>query len=318
MAKIAIFAGHGGSDPGACAHGRTEANEVLKIANSAAAILESAGHEIIRNRTTNTFVSVNQNISIANNNNVDYVVEIHLNAGGGKGTETYHSIVGGEGQTLAQRVNSRLASLGFANRGAKTKRGADGSDYLGIIRETKAPAILIEVCFIDNADDLQLLDSVDVAAHLADEIHNFVGGEQPAPTPPSQPVTQDVKYIGVCVADILNVRSGGSINAPIVFRIAQWNEVNILDVSGDGWLHINCAHGNGWCMAKYIDWNTGVIGTCNTDLLNVRSGETTDYGVVYQLANGNKVQVLHDRETGWLYIDCLHGKGYCAAKYISR
>lgn len=59
------------------------------------------------------------------------------------------------------------------------------------------------------------------------------------------------------------------------------------------------------------------VGYCTTKLLNVRSGPGTGNSVVFQIAKGNEVNILSDCGNGWYYIECLHGKGYCSAEYIS-
>ena len=45
-----------------------------------------------------------------------------------------------------------LVDVGFANRGVKAAN-------FHVLRETKAPAVLIEIGFIDNSKDNKLFDS---------------------------------------------------------------------------------------------------------------------------------------------------------------
>ncbi|MBZ0875303.1 N-acetylmuramoyl-L-alanine amidase, partial [Clostridioides difficile] len=86
---------------------------------------------------------------IANKQNVDLAVQIHFNANkttlNPMGTETIYKT--NNGKVYAERVNDKLATV-FKNRGAKTD--ARGLYWL---RNTKAPAILIEVCFVDSKAD---------------------------------------------------------------------------------------------------------------------------------------------------------------------
>jgi N-acetylmuramoyl-L-alanine amidase len=146
MAKLFISAGHGGSDPGAVYGSRQEKNYTLQLSSDISAILRSAGHTVINNRTTDVDRDINEDARKANANGVDAVIELHLNSGGGTGTETFCSLAGGESRDLANAVNDRLSNIGFRNRGVKTKINSEGKDYYGIIRLTKAPAILIETC----------------------------------------------------------------------------------------------------------------------------------------------------------------------------
>ncbi|EGT4048686.1 N-acetylmuramoyl-L-alanine amidase [Clostridioides difficile] len=86
---------------------------------------------------------------IANRQNVDVAIQIHFNADhttlDKMGTETIYKT--NNGKVYADRVNTKLATV-FKNRGAK-------SDVRGLywLRNTKAPAILIEVCFVDSKAD---------------------------------------------------------------------------------------------------------------------------------------------------------------------
>ena len=100
--------------------------------------------------------------------------------------------------------------------------------------------------------------------------------------------------IGHCVADVLNVRSGPGTDYPVVYQISTGNMVDVLKISENGWLQINCLHGVGWCAAQYIQWSPFEsqqppigIGRCTADVLNVRTGSGLDYPAAFQLSQGN-------------------------------
>ncbi|HBE9682747.1 TPA: N-acetylmuramoyl-L-alanine amidase, partial [Clostridioides difficile] len=103
---------------------------------------------------------------IANRQNVDVAVQIHFNADhttlNSMGTETIYKT--NNGKIYADRVNTKLATV-FKNRGAK-------SDVRGLywLSHTKAPAILIEVCFVDSkADTDYYIRHKDIVAKLIAE-----------------------------------------------------------------------------------------------------------------------------------------------------
>lgn len=99
-------------------------------------------------------------IKLANAKRYNFIAEIHLNAGGGTGSEVYYSIGSAKGKAIAAAISSNISkAFGIRNRGAKTKRGANG-DYFGIIRQTSMEAVLVETVFIDTKD----LDNVKTAA----------------------------------------------------------------------------------------------------------------------------------------------------------
>ena len=187
MSKLAIYAGHGGSDPGACANGKRESDYTLKLMQEVTRLLRAAGHTVVNNRTTDIDSPVNVKAQQANDARVDFVMDIHLNAGGGHGSEVYHALAGGKSKEAAQAIVTRLAALGFTNRGIKTKKGLRG-DYFAIIRETKAPAVLVETCFIDSDADMKLLDVCKAAQAIADGVLAVYPGEERKPThAPAQP-----------------------------------------------------------------------------------------------------------------------------------
>lgn len=195
MSKIAIYAGHGGGDPGAVCGVRQEKAYTLEVSNQVTALLKAAGHTVLNNRTADVNRDVTMDANKANAWGADAVIEIHLNANSGTpgtGTETYHSIVGGIGKQLAEAINKNIVALGFRDRGAKTKLNAAGKDYFGIIRQTSAPAVLVETAFINNDADMALYDAGKMANAIADGILEVFGGcsgiePSPAPTPEPEP-----------------------------------------------------------------------------------------------------------------------------------
>lgn len=179
MRKTAIYAGHGGADSGAVGqNGELEKDYTLKIAAAAINALNASGYETITNRTSDVSRDIADDANTANSTGVDYVVEIHLNSNSGTpatGTEVYYSITGGKGKELAENILNEITALGYKSRGIKTKKGSSGKDYFGIIRRTTAPAVLIEVCFINNPDDMLRLDCEAAGRAIASGILKMYG-----------------------------------------------------------------------------------------------------------------------------------------------
>lgn len=320
MPKLAIYAGHGGKDAGACYNGWKEKDYTLNISNEVTAILRHAGFEIINNRTTDVNRSINNDAKLANNNNVDAVIEFHFNAGGGNGTETYHSVTGGTGKELAKAINARIANLGFKDRGIKTKVGADRTDYFGIIRQTKAPAVLVEICFIDSIGDMDLYHATkDMANHIADAIYTFFGGHKstPKPQPQPQPQPQQNSRYAQCNCDTLNVRDGGSTSNRIIGYLKYGNEVQVLDTRGD-WYYINFGGRLGWASAKYLTIGgvPGQYAQCNGNRVNVRNKPSMSGSVIRQLNKGNEFKVT-GRSGKWCRVIVAGTGGYVYSQYVS-
>lgn len=156
--KVFIGVGHGGSDPGACAFGREEADLNLSIALACRDELERHGVQVLMSRTKDENDSLDEEIKECNAFNPDLCIDIHNNAGGGDGVEAFHHYGGGLSKTLAVNVLDEIVKIGQNSRGAKTRMWGN-VDYYGFIRETKAPAVIVECAFVDNATDVKIIDT---------------------------------------------------------------------------------------------------------------------------------------------------------------
>ena len=173
--KICFIVGHGksengGYDPGACAGGCEEFQIAKKICKYAQEYFNANYSETADLMNYNGDLYLTERIKKVNAANYDFIAEIHLNAGGGTGTECYYYHGSRKSQKYADKICDYIsADLGIAQRasygddrafdtdkdgGDKTKLGKNGKDYFGIIRDTKPCAVLIETVFIDTASDL--------------------------------------------------------------------------------------------------------------------------------------------------------------------
>lgn len=158
--KVFLGVGHGGSDPGATANGFKEKDLNLSIALACNSELVRHGVTVQMSRTKDEDDTLTEEIKECNAFNPDLAIDIHNNAGGGDGAEAFYHYGGGDSKTLADNVLSEIVSIGQNSRGAKIRKGSDGRDYYGFIRETKAPAVIVECAFVDNATDIQIIDTV--------------------------------------------------------------------------------------------------------------------------------------------------------------
>lgn len=156
MAKIFMHEGHGGSDSGAIGPtGLKEKDVTLKVAKKVELILKRHNQEVVLARGKDiSFKSYNA-ANVANRLKVDYVVSIHCNSAGNinaTGTETYAYSITSEGSKLADKVQRNLVNqIKLPNRGVKY------NNKFAIIRKPYAPAILVEIAFINNPKEEVLL-----------------------------------------------------------------------------------------------------------------------------------------------------------------
>ena len=159
MPKVFIGVGHGGSDPGAVSNNTKEKDLNLSIALACRDLLERCGVSVKMSRTKDENDTLSEEIKECNAFSPDLAVDIHNNAGGGDGAEAFYHYGGGVSKTLAENVLAEIVKIGQNSRGAKIRKNADGKDYYGFIRQTSAPAIIVECAFVDNATDLKILSS---------------------------------------------------------------------------------------------------------------------------------------------------------------
>ena len=156
MARLCFDYGHGGEDSGAYYNGRKESNDVLSIGKAVASEVRRNGVTVDEIRTSDATVSLWERSNFENRNDYDYFISFHRNAfmpEQARGVETYtYTNQDGNSKAMADKIQSALVNIGFVNRGVK-------KENFHVLRETKAPAVLIEMGFIDNTGDNNLFDS---------------------------------------------------------------------------------------------------------------------------------------------------------------
>lgn len=187
--KVYVGIGHGGSDPGAVGNGFKEKDLTLSIGKYCNERLKQYGIETKISRISDVDSSINSKASASNAFKADVCMDIHINAGGGNGSEVYYSHASPNGKRLAQAIVDSTVKIGQNTRGIKTKLNASGDDYFGMIRLTDAPAVLVECAFIDSKD----IEIINTEAKrkafgyaIADGVANYLGVKMPTTTPKTE------------------------------------------------------------------------------------------------------------------------------------
>ena len=177
---IVLDPGHGGSDAGAIGpSGVTEKSVSLAVSLKAHNLLNAAGYQVVMTRTTDIDVAA-PGVSDATElqarvdkapPNAAMFISVHCNAfssSKANGVETYYAPGAVKGSLLARLLNEELERLGgLNNRGVKAAR-------FYVMTHSKCPASLIELGFITNPREEQLLASEDYQQKLAQAITNAV------------------------------------------------------------------------------------------------------------------------------------------------
>ena len=182
---VYLDAGHGGYDPGASYFGIAEKSLTLAIQSRVKAKLEAEGYRVVTTRTSDTYVDLTDRSRAANASESDIFVSIHINASGSsaeQGIETYYYQPYAEypsrinatyhanptrlsmSDTLANAIQSSLINAtGAQNQGVKRQTFA-------VLRETTAPAVLLELGFLSNPQEAARLNTSSYQETLANAI----------------------------------------------------------------------------------------------------------------------------------------------------
>ncbi|MDR0270680.1 N-acetylmuramoyl-L-alanine amidase family protein [Paenibacillus sp.] len=173
---VVIDAGHGAKDPGTTGiTGKKEKNFNLALALKVGKILKQDPNlNVVLTRSDDTFLELSERAKIANDLKADVFVAIHANSAGSSaasGSETYYQR--DASKALANVMHKHLVqAAGLPNRGVKY-----GNFH--VIRETKMPAVLLEVGYLSNKNDEASLFSESfqqrVAQGVADGIKEYLG-----------------------------------------------------------------------------------------------------------------------------------------------
>lgn len=152
--KIFLDAGHGGKDPGATHGSRKESADVLKLVKAVGEKLADAGFTVIYDRKTDVYHSPTQKAEKANKSNVDYFFSFHRNCFNGKasGYETLFYSKSDKKDKLRMEFAAAMRRQGFVIRSDKQRKD------LTVLKKTKAPALLLEVGFVDSDVDNKIFD----------------------------------------------------------------------------------------------------------------------------------------------------------------
>lgn len=157
--KVFLGVGHGGSDSGVVSNGLKEKDINLNIALECCNELERHGVIVQMSRYKDENDPINEEVKKCNIFKPDLAIDIHTNADGGKGFEVYYYSGGGISKDLAKNIEKEVICIGQNSRGIKT-RVNNGVDYYAFIRDTAAPAIICECAFIDNKEDVKMIDTI--------------------------------------------------------------------------------------------------------------------------------------------------------------
>ena len=156
MATIVLDPGHGGRDPGAVNGSRFESHDNLRLGLAVRDLLQAQGQRVVMTRSTDIFVPLEERSAISNRSNADIFVSLHRNAFSNSAANGVETLVH-TNATAIERRNAQTVHNEIINAGVQGDRGVITANF-AVLRDTIAPAMMVELGFISNARDNQLFD----------------------------------------------------------------------------------------------------------------------------------------------------------------
>ena len=167
-ATIVIDPGHGGADPGAIGDYMYEKQATVDTAAIIAQKLESVGANVILTRTGDESISLEERAYLSNSYGADLFISIHYDSTPegvyATGTTTYY--YADSDNYVADLINDELSkNLPLPNNGSRF------GNFL-VLRENAQPAILLELGYMNNPDDVATFNTSHYQNLVADSILN--------------------------------------------------------------------------------------------------------------------------------------------------
>lgn len=191
---IVIDPGHGGKQPGAVYEDILEKNINLAVARKLEALLRNMGYTVVMTRYDDSHIGLYERAELANDLNADIFVSLHSNAAVNNtaytGIYTYYHPTSKEGPKLGKLIQKYICPATGA-----IDRNIMSADYV-VVRETNMPAVLVEMGFMTNHDELMNLITPSyqdkLAWGVAQGVVEYLNGRtariyQPDPTPNPDP-----------------------------------------------------------------------------------------------------------------------------------
>ncbi|MEW6574471.1 MAG: N-acetylmuramoyl-L-alanine amidase [Bacillota bacterium] len=177
---VVVDPGHGGPDPGVVRDDVKEKDITLEVAFRLATFLEQAGSRVILTRKEDRDLAeppfkgsrkrrdLEKRVAIANENSADVFVSVHVNSFPSSrecGAQTFYHPGSPGGRELALAIQNECKTL-LGNTRRKPKEG----DYF-TGRATKMPSVVVEIGFLTNPREFELLQEPDYQSKVAFAIY---------------------------------------------------------------------------------------------------------------------------------------------------
>ena len=227
-------------------NGGTEEEYMNLLADKMVPYLDASGIRYVRNTPSMTAAS---SIAASNAGNYDLHLALHSNAapvyGSARGSIAFYYPGSAQGKRAAQIIADGLKAIYPLPNLVR----AEATTAIGEVRRTRAPSVLLELAFHDNAADAQWIkDNLDaVARNLVLSLTEYFGipfFEREG----SGSGTVDVDW------GALNLRARPELSAPILTQIPDGTSLPLINRYQD-WYLTEYRGATGYVNARYLSVN---------------------------------------------------------------
>lgn len=170
---IVIDAGHGGKDHGKKVNDVFESEIVEKIAKKIKLLNANNNIEIVLLREDDSFISLNERVNRINEINPNMLISLHINSSNNLEENGVHAYVSSENEfyekslLLANKMIDNISKY-------KLNKGDTKDANLYVLKNSKCPAVTLEIGYLTNDNDREYLTSESGVNEITNGILNFL------------------------------------------------------------------------------------------------------------------------------------------------
>jgi N-acetylmuramoyl-L-alanine amidase len=170
---IVIDAGHGGKDFGAQMDGELEKKIVENIADKISILNRDGEIEIVLLRDDDRFIELSERVTRINKINPSLLISLHVNASKNLNENGVNAYVSRQNKFYdrskesAKRLVEKLAN-------EKLAKGEVKDANFFVIKNSKCPALVLEVGYLSNVNDKNYITSENGQNEIANQILEFI------------------------------------------------------------------------------------------------------------------------------------------------
>lgn len=170
---IVIDAGHGGNDFGAQIGGELEKKIVENIANKISLLNGKGEIEIVLLREDDSFIELSERVARINKINPSLLISLHINASKNLKENGVNAYVSKQNDFYDESMES-AKNLVDKISNEKLAKGVVKDANFFVIKNSKCPALILEVGYLSNENDKTYITSESGQNEIANQIFEFI------------------------------------------------------------------------------------------------------------------------------------------------